>query len=61
MHLKVLFLLYSDILKITAFWISSWNDVQSYEAATKTPEEFLLGAETKKAELLLRNILAPAQ
>ena len=31
------------------------------EAATKTPEESLLGAETKKTELLLHNILASAQ
>ena len=31
------------------------------EAATKTPEEFLLSAETKKTELLLHSILASAQ
>ena len=31
------------------------------EAATKTPEELLLRSETKNTQLLLHNMLSPAQ
>lgn len=52
-------------------WEGSWNDAPSHtvftqfsaaaEAATKTPEELLLGAETKKMPLLLRGVPPPTQ